>query len=394
MESTLSLSYTLSRAAKRRGDPEVLDLPVPGTKANEKYHGFFADAPRKDGLCKGLLRGEGVFSSPPLEERTEVRRRFKPFPYYEKLSKTMRRQTTQTTVYLLRLLLVLLTAGTLTACFNKPAPVESYYNRGVELYDQGKYAEAIDAYKLALRKNPEDLFAKYNLAVVYQDQGKHDRALDLYQEILKTTEDTNSRINIAAIYYNRGDQERALQELETAAKNNRDSAEPSSALGEYLVRQNLLGPAEKKYLEALSIDDQHALTYYRLGRLYCQQEKTDLCLENLKKAVELAPETPDYLEALAIQHEKQNHALAAINLLERVSVLQPERVEIFIWLGNLYKSERLYKKAIQNYWSAVAIRDTDPNVHRNLAEIYSLLSEIELQELENQEDQSSLAQSP
>ena len=30
MEFTLSLSYTSSRAAKRRGDPESLDLPLAG----------------------------------------------------------------------------------------------------------------------------------------------------------------------------------------------------------------------------------------------------------------------------------------------------------------------------------------------------------------------------
>lgn len=298
------------------------------------------------------------------------------------------------TIYHLRLFLILLTAWAWTGCFNKPAPVGSYYNLGVELYDQGKYAKAIDAYKLALRKNPKDLFAKYNLAVVYQDQGKHEQALDLYQEILQDTEDTNSRINIAAIYYNRGDQKRAIQELETAAKNNRDSADPSSALGEYLERQKLLEAAEKKYQQALSIDDQHALTHYRLGRLYCQQEKTGLCLEGLKKAVELSPETPGYLEALAIQYEKQTQPLEAINLLERVSVLQSERVDIFIWLGNLYKSEHLYKNAIQHYWSALAIEDNDPNVHRSLAEIYSLLSELELQELEKRDDQNSLAKSP
>lgn len=297
-------------------------------------------------------------------------------------------------IYHLRLFFTLLTGLLWTGCFNKPAPVESYYNRGVELYDQGKYAKAIDAYKLALRKNPKDLFAKYNLAVVYQDQGKHDEALDLYQEILQNTEDTNSRINIAAIYYDRGDQERAIQELKTAAENNRDSAEPSSALGEYLERQKLLEPAEKKYREALSIDDQHALTYYRIGRLYCHQEKTGPCLENLKKAVELSPETPGYLEALAIQHGKQSQPLEAINLLEQVSVLQPERVDIFIWLGNLYKSEHLYKNAIQRYWSAIAIEDNDPNVHRSLAEIYGLLSEMEIQELEQREDQRSLAKSP
>ena len=293
-----------------------------------------------------------------------------------------------------RFTIVLLVGLAWTGCINYPAPTESHFNRGVELYDQGKHAEAIDAYKLALRKNPDDPFAMYNLAVVYQDQGKHAEAIKQYRKILADTEDTNSRINLAAIYYDRGDHDLAFQELDTAAEKNRDSAEPLSVRGEYLEREGSLKKAESKYIKALAIDDQHALTYFRLGRLYCKQEQFAPCMEKIEKAVELKPKTPAYLEALATQNEKQGNYFAAINLLESVSVLQPDRADIFVWLGNLYKSERLYKNAIRRYWSAIAIKDSNPNVHRSLAEIYGWLSELELQELENLEDQNSLAKSP
>lgn len=293
-----------------------------------------------------------------------------------------------------RFISVLLAGLAWAGCIHYPAPTESHFNRGVELYDQGKYAEAIDAYKLALRKDPDDPFAMYNLAVVYQDQGKHEESIALYRKILADTEDTNSRINLAAIYYDRGDHDLAFKELDTAAKKNRDSAEPLSVRGEYLAREGSLQKAESKYVKALAIDDQHALTYFRLGRLYCKQEKSGACLEKLEKAVELMPKTPAYLEALATQNEKQGNFIEAINLLERVSVLQPDRADVFIWLGNLYKSEKQYKYAIKRYWSAIAIDDNNPNVHRNLAEIYSWLSELELQELEKLEDQNSLAKNP
>jgi tetratricopeptide (TPR) repeat protein len=294
----------------------------------------------------------------------------------------------------MRFLSVLLAGVLWSGCVNYPAPTESHYNRGVELYDQGKHAEAIDAYKLALRKNPDDPFAMYNLAVVYQDQGKHAEATALYQQILQDTEDTNSRINLASIYYDRGDHDLAFGELKIAAENNRDSAEPLSALGEYLEQEGSLEKAESKYVKALAIDDQHALTYFRLGRLYCKQKKSVPCLEKLEKSVELNPKSPAYLEALAAQNENQGNQSEAINLLERVSVLEPDRAEIFVWLGNLYKSEKLYKNAIRRYWSAIAIQDENPNVHRSLAEIHGWLSEQEMQGLENQEDQNSLAKSP
>ena len=294
----------------------------------------------------------------------------------------------------MRILSVLLTALMWAGCVNYPEPTQSHFNRGVELYDQGKHAEAIDQYKLALRKNPNDPFAMYNLAVVYQDQGKQQEAIRLYQKILADTEDTNSRINLAAIYYDRKDRDLAFKELLTAAENNLDSAEPLSVRGEYLEREGSLEKAKSNYVKALAIDDQHALTYFRLGRVYCKQKKPGPCLEKLEKAAQLEPQTPVYLEALATQNEKNGNNMEAIQLLERASVLQPDRGDIFARLGDLYKSEKLYKNALQHYWSAIAIKDDNPNIHRSLMEIYGWLAEQELQELENLEDQNSLAKNP
>jgi tetratricopeptide (TPR) repeat protein len=41
----------------------------------------------------------------------------------------------------------------------------SHYNRGNSLFYQGKWQEAIDAYKDSLRANPADMDAKYNLGI-------------------------------------------------------------------------------------------------------------------------------------------------------------------------------------------------------------------------------------
>jgi len=147
-------------------------------------------------------------------------------------------------------------------------------------------------------------------------------------------------------------------------------------------------------VQALAIDDKHALTYFRLGRVYCKQDKPRPCLEKLEQAVLLAPKTPVYLEALATQNEKTGNHIEAIHLLEQASVLEPDRADIFVRLGNLYKTEKLYQNALKRYWTAIAIKDDNPNVHRSLAEIYGWLGEMELQQLENREDQNSLAKNP
>lgn len=294
----------------------------------------------------------------------------------------------------MRFLSVTLVILAWAGCVNYPEPTESHFNRGVELYDQGKHALAIDQYKLALRKNPDDPFAMYNLAVVYQDQGKHLEAIGLYKKILDATQDTFSRINLASIYYDRGDRDLAFQELHTAAQNNLDSAEPLSVLGEYLEREGSLEKAESKYENALANDDKHALTYFRLGRVYCRQDRPDPCLEKLEKAVQLEPKNPVYLEALATQYEKIGQTIEAIHLLEQASILLPDRADIYVRLGNLYKTEKLYQNAIKRYWSAIAIKDDDPNVHRSLAEIFGWLNEQELRNLEKLDNRNSLAKTP
>lgn len=279
----------------------------------------------------------------------------------------------------------------MSGCVVIPPPIPSPYNRGVEFYDQGKLSEAIEQYQLALRQDPADTLAKYNLAVVYQDQGKLSEASRLYQEILKTTEDANSRINLAAIHHAQGNSDVAIQELQKAV--NRDNPNPLSILGEYLERKDQREEAERYYGEALKIDDKHAISHYRLGRLYLKQNPIK-GVDHLLKAVELAPGVPEYMETLGNEYERQDRILEAINMLERVSVLQPDRAEIYIHLGDLYKRKNYYKEAVSRYWMALSIENDNPAVHQILKELFESLNKTEQEWLNSSKEKGTVAKNP
>ena len=289
---------------------------------------------------------------------------------------------------------VVLVTALFLGCANVPAPIEGNFNRGVEHYDNGQLAKAIEEYKLALRKNPNDTFAMYNLAIVYQDQGKTDQAKNLYQDILKITEDTFSRINLAGIHYNNGNPDEAFRHLETAANKNPDSAHPLSVMGELKEKQGKFAEAEQNYLKALSIDDKHALTHYRLGRLHLKREKFTTGIEHLKQSIDLEDENPAYLETLGAEYERSGNNLEALNYFERVSVLEPNQLEVYIKLGDLYKKEKMYQEALSRYWAALAMKNDDPYVHRSILDIYKVLSDQEIKKLKTLEGQSSFARNP
>ena len=215
-----------------------------------------------------------------------------------------------------------------------------------------------------------------------------------FVDVLKIVEDSFSRINLAGIFYNKGNHDEAFRQLETAADKNPDSAHPLSVLGEFKEREGKLAEAEQNYLKALSIDNQHAPTHYRLGRLHLKREKFVKGIEHLKQASDLEAENPAYLETLGAEYERSGDYLEAVNFYERVSVLEPDRLDIYVKLGDLYKKKTMFREALSRYWSALTLKNDDPYIHRSVLEIYKILSEHEKEQLKTLEGQNSFARNP
>jgi tetratricopeptide (TPR) repeat protein len=282
----------------------------------------------------------------------------------------------------------------ISACVVVPAPIESHYNRGVDLYDQGEYSKAIAQYKLALISHPEDHFASYNLAVAYQDQGKTNKAEELYKKVLSVREDTGSRINLAAIYLSQGKTEESLSQLRIAGESDKDNPNPASVLGEYLERLGKLSESEKSFKNALDIDEKHAPTHYRLGRLFIKKNAFDKAQIHLKRAAELNPKEATYLEELAKEEKRRGNSMEAIALYERVSLLQPDRPEIWFQLGDLYKQNAYFKQAAMRFWTALELDQNNPAIHRALLEIYQKLTKREKDSIQAVESKNTIARKP
>ena len=78
--------------------------------------------------------------------------------------------------------------------------------------------------------------------------------------------------------------------------------------------------------------------------------------------------------------------------MERVSVLEPDRFEIHIRLGDIYKKKKMYQEALTRYWSALANKSDEAYIHRSMLEIHKTLSDLKIERLKKLEGQSSFAQ--
>jgi Ca-activated chloride channel family protein len=80
-------------------------------------------------------------------------------------------------------------------------PVNNYIQKGNEAYRKGDFSNAVENYKTALRKDPENNTARFNLANALQRQNETNEAKKKYDEIIEN-KDANSLK--AASNYNKG----------------------------------------------------------------------------------------------------------------------------------------------------------------------------------------------
>jgi Tfp pilus assembly protein PilF len=98
---------------------------------------------------------------------------------------------------------------------------------GIEAFRAGRWPQAEDEFRTALRRDPDDVDAQFNLALTEERLGAPDRARSAYQSALKIDPDhLPSLVNLARLERQAGRAESAAQLLESASRRPALAAEP------------------------------------------------------------------------------------------------------------------------------------------------------------------------
>ena len=131
---------------------------------------------------------------------------------------------------------------------------------GVELYKQGKYAEAASVLAAEVEKSPED------------------------KELL-------TPLGLARIHA--GDAGGAVEPLKKAMALDDKYAEARFGLGLAYVKMKNTSQAIPELEKATKLAPDHAYAHYYLGMAYNQTDKKDLSIAHLRRFLELAPDAPE-----------------------------------------------------------------------------------------------------
>jgi tetratricopeptide (TPR) repeat protein len=177
--------------------------------------------------------------------------------------------------------------------------------RADSLRTQKAYADSLDYYNAAIRKEPTSQL--YNKAGIAQLQMmRHDDARKSFQNAIKLDKkNAEARNNLGVIYYIRENYRKAVKEYKKAIAVKGDSASFYSNLGTAEFSRKKYEQASEAYLKALELDpdvferrsnagvqmhmaspQDRAGYHYTIAKMFATRGDADRCLLYLRKAME------------------------------------------------------------------------------------------------------------
>ncbi len=156
-------------------------------------------------------------------------------------------------------------------------------SRGNELYEAGKYDEAVAAYQTIVEANPDAYVIYLNIGNCYFQQQRYGQAEEYYRKVLeKDPQNAEAMLLIGNTYTNRGQDGQAMEWYNK--------------------------------IDFEKITDPMVL--FNIGSNFYRQSKLDQALKYYQRAVEIKPDFLDAIYQLGLTHLAMNNYPAAIAAFE------------------------------------------------------------------------------
>ncbi len=180
---------------------------------------------------------------------------------------------------------------------------------GNRLLQEGKTAEAIEQFKLAMKLNPQSEDTHFNLGIALAKQGDLDAAVAQYTEALRLMPDyAEAHNNLGNVLVRQGKFADAISEFQAAIKSMPEHAGAHNNLGSVLGRAGRIKEAIAEFAEAVRLRPDYVEARFNLGNAYLSQKRFAEAEVELHEALRLRPGFAPAQQALARLAQVRNVA--------------------------------------------------------------------------------------
>lgn len=215
--------------------------------------------------------------------------------------------------------------------------------RGKELLTQGKYREAISAFRQATESSPRSFDAWYSLADVYLRVGKADSAEIAARRALSIDDErADIYVLLSDILINRKNYSEATAILRRAIRAKVATAPLLTQLGVVLLAEDSLDQAIVAFSQAKESDPKYVLAYEGLGDAYMKQGVPAIAIFQYEKGVEIDSMRSTLYDKLGDAYYRERRYTDAARAYHNVLRLDSSNTAVQLKLGKLYFAAKLY----------------------------------------------------
>jgi tetratricopeptide (TPR) repeat protein len=247
---------------------------------------------------------------------------------------------------------------------------------GYYYYESGKYKEAIEACKKAIRIKPDYAIAYEGLGLTYSKLAMHREEIEAFKQAIKIKPDyEEAHYNLGVTYGNLGMNREAIEAYKKAIKIKPDYEEAHYNLGIAYGNLGMNREAIEAYKKAIKIKPEHLDAHNNLGNAYRKLGMYKEAIETYKQAIKIKP---DY----AMTHFNLGHAYGklgknkeAIEAYKQAIRINPNYAGAHINLGIAYGKLGMNREAIEVFKQAIRINPDYADAHYNLGIDYLILND-------------------
>ena len=258
---------------------------------------------------------------------------------------------------------------------------EVLYGLGAAGNTQGDELPAIVYLRLALHLNPDHPLALVTLADIFERLKRFEQANEILARVpqdslLRTTAEIQMGLNLEQM----GKGEEAVRHLEGLMRKRPDDIEVILALGNVQRSQKRYAEAAETYSQAVARigtpDRTHWTLFYFRGSAYERSKQWDKAEADLKKALELVPDTHTVGRAQVLNYLAYSWVDMGVNIersfemLKEAVELAPRDGMIIDSLGWAYYRLGRYEDAVRELERAVELKPGDPVINDHLGDAY------------------------
>ena len=172
--------------------------------------------------------------------------------------------------------------------------------RGQLAFRNGYYDAAVEAFRAALKAEPDSVRARVNLGSALAEGGQRDAAIAIYQEVLELVPDNKTaHFNLGVLLQQAGDPKRSAEALTAAVRLDPKDAEARLQLTQVLARLDRWDEALVHALEVKELDPAHEGARVLIAQVLMRLGRQAAALESLEEAHDLMPEAGTIAVVLA-----------------------------------------------------------------------------------------------